>query len=472
MYKMQMPEISFSFLSTQTCTNCQLPVTCAPVYVINDLSIICGRCKKYAKDHYRNYAYEALASTFIYPCKNWRNHCPVKLRWNDSLDHEQECNYVGCCSFCCSHPGAFFKGKRHIPQDESKLTIVPDNLLEDLECVNCRGYLNNVPVHIQTNGQNVCHRCIYANGAPPNTRRNYSYENFSQIFLFPCTNKERGCRERFQFGRQIWKHEAKCEYARVSRTSSYRLEPRSPIANQPRLNDQYAYQNEAMDINEEPITRPKERGVIKTHSGHYYGTITPAKALFAPPENNTEEDNTKKKLLKSLAKKQGRNILKNEIEMGRRYSESESLSTNESYSIKTSGNSTPDILESSKKPYYIPAADYNNDTLSRPDSRESGYQSHQKYLEEFGFDQNSKARESIQAQSQFPVLYPHQLSDGFDSIKRISRRESGRNLLINELKLKQDFIKRTHSIKNNEAGSLYKQCNTLEDIREVNNRLR
>lgn len=75
---------------------------------------------------------------------------------------------------------------------EIRLVYVPDNLLEYLECVICRGYLNCFPVYIQSNGQNVCHRCIYANGNPPNCRRNHAYENFSQIFLFPCTYRNRG----------------------------------------------------------------------------------------------------------------------------------------------------------------------------------------------------------------------------------------------------------------------------------------
>ncbi|XP_050311446.1 uncharacterized protein LOC126747016 [Anthonomus grandis grandis] len=454
------PDISFDFLATQTCTNCHLPVTCGPVYVINDSSILCGRCRMTAKDHYRNYAYEALASCFSYPCKNWESHCPVQLKWNESLDHEPDCDYSGCCTFCCHHPGAFFKGKRHYPEDEIRIAHVPENLLEYLECVICGSYLNSTPVFIQSNGQNVCHRCVHANGNPPNCRRNLSYESFGQIFLFPCAYRSRGCQERHQYGSAIWKHEARCQY-RPSLTKSVSLQEERfthhllphmrPISEQPRLQPTFE--------DDEPrpsATRPiKEKGLIKTHSGHIWATITPQKALFAPPDEHDEQRDINKQLIQSMVKKQGRQIRRvDDIggEMGRRNSEAESISTNESFSIKTSGNSTPDPHHMLPRRPYIPPEDYLD---SRPGSRESGYQTAMRYPESPGTEP---------VREQFPVLFPHQLNDGLDLGRRtsnrmgeqprVSKRDSGagKSLLINELKLRQDMIKRTHSIKGAEGG--------------------
>ncbi|KAH1015994.1 uncharacterized protein LOC109537819 [Dendroctonus ponderosae] len=483
----QLSDISFSFLATQTCTHCELPVTCGPVYVVNDLSILCGRCRMSAKDHYRNFAYEGLASTFLYPCKNWRNNCSVKLRWNDSLDHEYECNYVGCCTFLCSHPGAFFKGQRDLPRDEIRLVYVPDNLLEYLECVICRGYLNSSPVYIQSNGQNVCHRCIYANGNPPNCRRNDAYENFSQIFLFPCTYRNRGCKERLQFGKAVWNHESKCEYgpnlpqnstfaerAELVRNSlrpqqdAHRLSSRQ---RQPQPAHVHSSNNNERSENSEPqdpVVRPKEKGLIRTHTGHIWATITPSKALFAPPDDDRPDVN--QEILKSIAKKQVRQIRRADDigqwdENGGKNWDNESVSTSTSYSYKTSGHSTPEPLDSSRR-LYNPPDDYQRDYPTRPDSRESGY--------------NTGLIGNGQLQGQYPILMPHHLSNGYDSPRRISSRDTsqresvkGNGLLISELKLRQDLIKRTHSIKGDrDAHSPYKQNNNFDNIIEPNRHIR
>lgn len=450
-----------------------MPVTCGPVYVVQDSSILCGRCHKLAKDHYRNYSYEALGSVFLYPCENWRNHCPMKLRWNDSLEHEEECKYIGCCSFFCSHPGAFFKGKRSIPHDEIRLVLVPDDLLEYIKCELCESYLSCAPVYIQTNGKNICHRCVHANGTPPNCRRNYAYENFSKLFVFPCIYKNRGCSERMPFGNVLWQHESECHYG-----VQYKKKPQP--APQPQTHTQPQAYTQAERINGN--MKQKEKGLIKTQTGVIWATITP-------------NSDTSKQLIKSITKRQTRNIRRADDignDMGKGNSDSESVSTNDSFSLKNSignsGQSTPDPLDPSRRPLPpIPPEDYNGRPVaigSRPGSRESGY--HTVPYQDDQESSNGSVRNSMRpAESfretpvagNFPILVPHRLNDNFDAMaERVSYRESfresyrGNNSLINELKVKQDIIKRTQSIKGEQdLKNSYRNnnsSNNLEGIRE------
>lgn len=93
----------------------------------------------------------------------------------------------------------------------------------------------------------------------------------------------------------------------------------------------------------------KERGVITTHSGHYYGTITPNSLLFAPPRPNSEFD-MNKEILKSLKKHQDARkfVTADQIEnqFVEKYSEDGSIDTDFSSSDKknsydaTSSNGT------------------------------------------------------------------------------------------------------------------------------------
>lgn len=214
----------------------------------------------------------------MYPCYNWENHCSRTLLWNESLQHEEECTYSGCCKMFWNHPRSFVKGKREIPSGEVRQTAVPEHLLEHIKCVLCECYLSCDPVYIQSNGKNICHRCIYANGIPPNSLRNIAYEKLSTIMIFPCIYRNRGCPTRLRFGRVLWQHEVECSYGKT-------------------------YQKITKNPNQ------KEKGVIKTHSGHYYGTITPNVVLFAPPSQESEFE-ANKELLKSLKKQQERRFIR------------------------------------------------------------------------------------------------------------------------------------------------------------------
>ncbi|KAJ8927211.1 hypothetical protein NQ314_020357 [Rhamnusium bicolor] len=91
-----------------------------------------------------------------------------------------------------------------------------------------------------------------------------------------------GCPTRLKFGRILWQHESECSYGQI-------------------------YKKITKNITKNPSQ--KEKGVIMTHSGHYYGTITPNVALFAPP-NQKSEFEANKEVLKSLKRQQERRIVR------------------------------------------------------------------------------------------------------------------------------------------------------------------
>lgn len=95
--------------------------------ILKCYSFIICRCYRWAKQEFRNHAFEVLAQIFWFPCCNWEKQCSRKLQWNQSLDHEESCAYGNCCSrfwsrgICCS-------SRRDIPiggkLDRSEIEIV------------------------------------------------------------------------------------------------------------------------------------------------------------------------------------------------------------------------------------------------------------------------------------------------------------------------------------------------------------
>lgn len=272
------PTIPFSILRELRCRNCQNVVSCGPVYVIPDESVLCGRCKNFAKDIYRNTSFEALASMFLYPCQYWEDHCPRILRWDECFLHEEECSYNGGCGLFWRHPRAYLKGKREMPFGDLRLIPIPEKLLDNIKCFQCESYLSCDPVFIRSDGRNICHRCIHSNGTPKDCVRNTAYETLSNIIVFPCVFRNRGCPTRLKFGTDLWHHEADCSYNQMFKKYS---------------------------------DNGKKKGVIETHSGHVYGTITPNFMPFSRPASNNEFD-INRQLLQSLKKQQERKMIRAE----------------------------------------------------------------------------------------------------------------------------------------------------------------
>ncbi|CAH1376008.1 unnamed protein product [Tenebrio molitor] len=274
------PPLPISVLKNLRCGHCRKFVTCGPVFVTPDSSILCGRCVRFAKKSYRNFPFEALASIYRYPCFYWPKHCNKQLAWNEALEHERKCLFQSSCNVFCSRPGTFFKSDRKFVQNpEFNLEHVPDELLDSLKCVACESYISHKPVFLVVDGKSICHRCSHSNGVPKGAIRNLAYETIASTIIFPCIYRYRGCTIRQKFGREMWGHESQCPYGQVAQRLS-----KKPSKG---------------------VKEGKERGVIETHSGHIWGTITPHSALFAPPKTkNNDGQIVTQELTEVMKKKQ------------------------------------------------------------------------------------------------------------------------------------------------------------------------
>ncbi|XP_044759373.1 uncharacterized protein LOC123317076 [Coccinella septempunctata] len=364
--------IPLSLLRDLKCRHCKNFLSCGPVYVTPDCGLLCGRCKALAKPNFRNYVYEELANTFVFPCLNWEKHCPEEGPWNTLKHHEIDCPYGSSCSKLCVDPAAFFSSKKNLPNEENLLYLeVPEKCLNLVSCKNCGKYLSSQPVHINVVGSNICHRCYLSNGLPPHTLRNLAYEKLANIFRFPCIFRAKGCPIKFRFGRDSWEHEVNCHYRDVqvhstpgtpeldpntlhihidnsgyrpsvegdfymdSRNNSREV-PRIELprvssilrnqdyARETRLNQQRKKEQRQMvtkqsreykdnllhppgleyhqfgyesgrketinDFNKNRIP-DKERGIVPTHTGHVYATLTKDPVLFAPPQRQPYPSN-------------------------------------------------------------------------------------------------------------------------------------------------------------------------------------
>lgn len=110
--------IPLSLLRDLKCRHCKNFLSCGPVYVTPDCGLLCGRCRALAKPNFRNYVYEELANTFVFPCLNWEKRCPEEGPWNTLKDHEMDCPYGSTCGKLCVDPAAFFSSKRVLPNEE------------------------------------------------------------------------------------------------------------------------------------------------------------------------------------------------------------------------------------------------------------------------------------------------------------------------------------------------------------------
>ncbi|XP_018324226.1 uncharacterized protein LOC108736329 isoform X2 [Agrilus planipennis] len=258
-----MPKVPEPILEFLKCEVCSCWLSCGPVLVLPSFKSICGRCSNNAnilqlgpQSKLRHVTYELLASFYKFPCIYWSKHCPGYLDWDDSTKHEDNCLYGTTVIKYCAKPQLMFKQERKLNLAEDiTLYDIPDNLLEQLKCYLCEGYLSCNPIVITGDGKNICHRCVTTHGVPEGrVWRHTAFEILLETFIFPCIYKFRGCTIRYRFGEQMWTHEIECSYGRIFK--------------------------KAKNVN----ANGKERGVIETHTGHIYATLTPNKPLFAPPD--------------------------------------------------------------------------------------------------------------------------------------------------------------------------------------------
>ena len=92
-------------------------------------------------------------------------------------------------------------------------------LLRDLECPVCMEYMVP-PIHLCTNGHNICSKCRERVQLCPTCRaefsqtRNVALENIARRLKYPCANRQSGCLGRFSI-EHILLHQAVCVYGKI-----------------------------------------------------------------------------------------------------------------------------------------------------------------------------------------------------------------------------------------------------------------
>ena len=95
--------------------------------------------------------------------------------------------------------------------------ILNEGLLRELECPVCREYMTSF-IYLCQRGHNVCRSCRFTTDIFPVCRadylpdtRNIALEHISEIALYPCRNRSRGCHEVLRCG-DIPSHDLTCRY--------------------------------------------------------------------------------------------------------------------------------------------------------------------------------------------------------------------------------------------------------------------
>ncbi|KAF5291544.1 hypothetical protein FQR65_LT01857 [Abscondita terminalis] len=258
-----MPIVPNKVLKNLKCVNCQYWLSYGPIRLLPNGGSICGRCHYVGpRDHYRHFAFEALACYFKFPCINWENHCDDFVLFKKVPEHEKKCKFGSTCRLLCSHPSKACKSPRRLNLNATiKLEMTPDEVLEYLRCSNCAGYLSCSPVYVCRDGTSICHRCTSQIPEPDGEFiRDWCFEVFVDIMIFPCIFRYRGCPEVYQFGKGMMEHEYDCPYGQTY----IREQQQRPAKS------------------ETPQEKGhKEKGVIKTITGHIYATLTPNAPLFS-----------------------------------------------------------------------------------------------------------------------------------------------------------------------------------------------
>lgn len=132
---------------------------------------------------------------------------------------------------------------------------VTDTLLPKLSCSICQYYISCPPIYVNQGSQQICHRCYEAKDLTGFVRH-IALETLLQIVVFPCIYRNWGCPTKEHFGENSYVHELDCSYG-----LSYKKVPfkKTSVTKDGRL---------------------KERGLVESHRGPVWATITPQTILF------------------------------------------------------------------------------------------------------------------------------------------------------------------------------------------------
>lgn len=94
---------------------------------------------------------------------------------------------------------------------------VPDPVLNNIRCANCKKWLSCGPVRLLPNGGSICGRCVNYRKGPRDQYRHFAFEALACYFRFPCKHWDRYCPEALLFKKAL-QHEDKCVYGSACTT--------------------------------------------------------------------------------------------------------------------------------------------------------------------------------------------------------------------------------------------------------------
>lgn len=244
--------LSVNEMNQLRCKNCNNFLSCGPMVVWKEGSTLCGRCisAKHAKCA-PAVTFEQVIKTIRVPCRYWFRYCKELLYPDEVPLHEQACMYKSRAQLLCGDFSAALKMSKSLPhsKEPTKLLNLPRLALDWLLCAKCSLYLSAPGCYVNGQGRPFCFRCI-TNTPQMDYIRHVDLEKLLSFMVFPCIFHMRGCTKRYRFGDPAaYSHEQECPYGFAAQR---------PLS-----------QLKTINVN------GKQKGVIPTHTGHVFATITP-----------------------------------------------------------------------------------------------------------------------------------------------------------------------------------------------------
>ncbi|KAL3272734.1 hypothetical protein HHI36_014196 [Cryptolaemus montrouzieri] len=251
-------EVPENCLNLVCCKNCGKYLSCEPVHINVVGSNICHRCylsNGIPPHTLRNLAYEKLANIFRFPCIFRAKGCPIKMKFGrDSWEHEVGCHYRDV----------------QIPSIPSTPSVNP-NYVHPLSGIDNSGYRPSYEDYSATGDLSMY-----------DERQVIELPRLSSIL-----KKER-------IEREIEIDQQK-KLRDLEITSKIIMNFKNQNDTKPNLwRDAYKSIKKESNINQSDKERiaDKEKGVVPTHTGHVYATLTQNSVLFAPPQLHPNKDPT------------------------------------------------------------------------------------------------------------------------------------------------------------------------------------
>lgn len=131
-------EVPATVLEKLKCENCEGYLSCAPVFLKDNKTSLCGRCTKPEEGATRNIPYEELAKLVKFPCKYQEKGCSKLVSFSECKQHEEACEFhsIICpvvSSGTCEWTGIYNDLLQHCEEKHKDLVVTnPVTLTHDI----------------------------------------------------------------------------------------------------------------------------------------------------------------------------------------------------------------------------------------------------------------------------------------------------------------------------------------------------